>query len=73
MAWENTIAPFIETLGFVRDKNDQCVFYHPTTDMIVLLYVDDIYMDGMSEDVDIFLRSVEHKIRVPTHSSTQGE
>jgi hypothetical protein len=54
MAWENTIAPFIESLGFIRDKNDLCVFYHPTTDMIVLLYVDDIYMDGMSEDVDTF-------------------
>jgi hypothetical protein len=54
MKWENTIAPFIESLGFIRDKNDPCVFHHPTTDMIVLLYVDDIYMDGLSKDVDTF-------------------
>ena len=54
MEWEETIAPFIEELGFIRAKNDKCIFYHPDTGMIVLLYVDDIYMDGMAEDVEEF-------------------
>ena len=27
MEWEDTIAPFIESLGFTRAKNDACMFF----------------------------------------------
>ena len=45
MEWEDTIAPFIESLGFTRAKNDACIFFHKDTGMIVLLYVDDLTLD----------------------------
>jgi len=58
MEWEETIAPYIVSLGFIRAKNDACIFYHPVTDMIILLYVDDLYMDGVPEDVETFHQSL---------------
>ena len=50
--WEDTIAPWLEEMGFERGKNDKCVFYHPTRDLIVILYVDDCLIDGATEDAD---------------------
>jgi hypothetical protein len=54
MEWEDTIAPFIESLGFTRAKNDACIFFNKETGMIVLLYVDDLYVDGAPSDVMAF-------------------
>ena len=54
MNWEETIAPFIESLGFTRGENDRCIFFNKETGMIVLLYVDDLLLDGTEEDVDKF-------------------
>ena len=58
MEWEDTIAPFIESLGFTRAKNDACIFFHKDTGMIVLLYVDDLYLDGIPSDVMEFHRNL---------------
>ena len=58
MEWEDTIAPFIESLGFTRAKNDSCIFFHKETGMIVLLYVDDLYLDGIPSDVMEFHRNL---------------
>ena len=50
--WENTVAPWLVSLGFVRGDNEPSVFHHPERDLLVLLYVDDVLMDGFDEDVD---------------------
>ena len=52
--WEETIAPWIIEQGFERGCNDQCIFYNAEHDLVVLLYVDDILMDGEQEDIDWF-------------------
>ena len=52
--WENTIVPFLKSLGFERGENDRCAFYHPTWDLLILLYVDDILADGARDDIAHF-------------------
>ena len=49
---EDTIAPWIEEQGFDRGDNDPCVFYHPTKDLLVLLFVDDCLIDGEPDEVE---------------------
>jgi hypothetical protein len=56
----DTIAPFIESLSFTRAKNDACIFYRKETGMIVLLYVDHLYLDGMTSDGMKFYESLLH-------------
>ena len=51
--WEGTIAPWLMQQGFIRGDNEPCVYYHPSRDLLILLYVDDIQYDGASwEDVE---------------------
>ena len=35
--------------------NAPCIFYKPETDMVVLVYVDDMLLDGYEQDINIFL------------------
>ena len=49
--WENTIGPWFEEQGFTRGENERCIFYHPDRDLLVLLYVDDVYADGDEDDI----------------------
>ena len=49
--WENTIADWLQQVGFVRGENERSVFYHPTRDLLLLLYVDDCYLDGHDRDI----------------------
>ena len=50
--WEDTIAPWFETKGFVRGKNEQCAFLNGDRDLLVLLYVDDNLLDGEEAEVE---------------------
>lgn len=61
MLWEETVAPWIESLGFVRGKNEKSVFYHPHRDLIVLLYVDDCFADGDKEHIDWFFSELDKR------------
>ena len=49
--WEDTIAPWFEQQGMVRGANEPCVFHHPTRDLLIILYVDDVMFDGKEEDI----------------------
>ena len=49
--WENTIAPWLEAEGYVRGCNEPAVYYHPTQDVLLLKYVDDLMYDGEEDDV----------------------
>ena len=39
--WEDTIAPWFESMGFKRGENERSCFYHEGRDLLILLYVDD--------------------------------
>jgi hypothetical protein len=49
--WEDTIAPWFETEGFERGKNEPCAFLHEDRDLVALLYVDDNLIDAEEDDV----------------------
>ena len=36
--------------GLVRGHNEPCVFHHPGRDLVLVLYVDDLMVDGYRED-----------------------
>ena len=63
--WENTITPWLTDedqkdpeveppMGFTRGDNEPSVFYHEEKDLLVLLYVDDVLVDGEEADVKWF-------------------
>ena len=49
--WEDTIAPWFESMGFVRGENERSCFYHKERDLLIVLYVDDCLADGDAADV----------------------
>ena len=49
--WENTLSDWFESVGFRRGENEKSTFYHETRDLLVLTYVDDLFMDGDEDDV----------------------
>ena len=49
--WEDTIAPWYESIGYVRGDNEPCAFYDEASDALVLLYTDDNFMDADEEDI----------------------
>ena len=42
--WEETLAPFLESIGLKRGSNDKCIYTDSATGLRVLLYVDDLFM-----------------------------
>jgi hypothetical protein len=59
--WENTLFPWIKSLGFVQGDNEPCVFYLAECDLVVLVYVDDVLVDGEEEDVAWFFRQMDNR------------
>ena len=53
--WENTLVPWLESIGFDRGCNEPCVFHHRTRDLVALTWVDDVYADGDGPDFDWFM------------------
>ena len=53
--WENTLVPWLESIGFERGCNEPCVFHHRTRDLVALTWVDDVYADGDAPDFDWFM------------------
>ena len=50
--WEDTIAPWYEDIGYVRGDNEPCAFHDESSDALVLLYVDDNFMDVEEHDIE---------------------
>ena len=61
MLWEETVAPWIESLGFERGENERSVFYSAQRDLLVLLYVDDCLVDGDEEDIKWFFDELNER------------
>ena len=49
--WENTLAPYLESEGFERGKNDPCAFHHKLQDIVNILWVDDDLIDADEDGV----------------------
>jgi len=56
--WEDTLAPWIESIGFHRGQNEPAAFWHHTRDIVLLTFVDDLLIDGYQADIDWFLRKI---------------
>ena len=50
--WEDTLAPWFESMGFEQGENERSCFYHAERDLLVLLYVDDCLAYGDAADVE---------------------
>ena len=59
--WEATMAPWLIEQGFIRGENEQCVFYHPERDLLLLLYVDDCLLDGMESDIEWLNKQMDER------------
>ena len=53
--WEDTLAPWLVAQGFTRGDNEPCVFHRTSDDLTVLVYVDDLLVDGDDGCVQQFL------------------
>ena len=53
--WEGTLAPWLESQGFIRGEGDASIFHGPSDDLTILVYVDDLPCDGDDARVKQFL------------------
>ena len=51
----------MQELGFDRGENEPSIFYHPTRDLVILLYVDDVFLDGYEDDIQWFLDQLRER------------
>ena len=80
--WEQTIVPWLTSedgtrdlvsggFKFVRGDNEQCAFYHPDRDLLLLLYVDDLLCDGEEEEIQWFIARLKNRFKKIILKSTQ--
>ena len=62
--WEDTLAPWLESKGFVRGANEPSVFYRASDDLTVLVYVDDLLCDGDQASVEEFLTELSQRFDI---------
>ena len=54
--WEDTIAGWlVSDMKFQRGENEPCVYYHEDMDLLIIIYVDDLLIDGTQENVLRFI------------------
>ena len=61
--WEDTIAPWFESMGFKRGENERSCFYHEGMDLLILLYVDVCLADGDAADVKWIFFELEERFK----------
>ena len=57
--WEDTIAPWFESMGFKRGENERSCVYPEEKDLLILLYVADCLADGDAADVQWIFTELE--------------
>lgn len=62
--WEDTLAPWLESLGFKRGDNEPSIFYRSQDNMVILVYVDDLIADGDDASIDEFLTSLKARFEI---------
>jgi hypothetical protein len=61
--WEDTVAPWFESMGSNRVENERSCFYHEGRDLLILLYVDDCLADGDAADVEWIFFELEERFK----------
>jgi hypothetical protein len=62
LLWYKEISDFLISIGFVKNRFDQCVFYHPDNQLHIVIYVDDLFVTGHHQkDLDWLSASLEGK------------
>ena len=60
--WENTLHPWLVSVGFEQGKNEPCVFWHRERKLLVVSYSDDLLCRGRQEEADWFVTKVGGKV-----------
>ena len=76
--WETTFSTWLTTPeseggpGFQRGENEPSCYWHPRRDLLMVLYVDDQFVDGYKEDMDWYyaLLAKRFKIKPPVYLTT---
>jgi len=54
--WEDTIAGWlVNDMKFDRGENEPCVYYNSERDILIIIYVDDLLMDGAMKNIEWFI------------------
>ncbi len=56
--WYESIRKFMLNLGFTQGFNEPCVFVHPATRLIVVLFVDGVITRGLPDDTADFFETL---------------
>ena len=51
--WEDTIAPWYESIGYERGQNEPCAFLNTINDTLVLLWTDDNFIDAEEDEITL--------------------
>ena len=64
--WEITLNKFLlsDEVGFQQGKNEPCAFYHPTRDMCILTYCDDLLCRGKLSDIRWFFDKLGKRFNI---------
>ena len=59
------MAEFLEgsTMNFRRGMNEKCVYYHKQLDLVVIVYVDDLLVDGDEAAVKDFFEKLNARFQ----------
>ena len=73
MRWYQTLAPFVESLGYKQGKNDLCSFHHPQTKHRLVIHVDDLLTRGTREAQENFFTQLRERfdIKEPKYLSQE--
>ena len=58
--WYRTLATYLSSIGFQKCAREHCLFLHPQTEVIIMVYVDDIAIGGPSR---LLITAVVEKLR----------
>jgi len=61
--WFLTLTPFLRSLGFEQGCNDKCAFYNKKTRLRLLLYVDDLILDGSKAEINSFIQKLRLRFK----------
>ena len=62
--WQTTLAPWLVSQGFIQGDNEPCVFHRHDDDLLVLVYVDDLLLDGDEAVIRTFLDVLQRRFKI---------
>ena len=59
--WQNTLHPFLVSLGFIQGRNEPCAFFHPEKKIALLSYVDDLLLRSSLANSEWFYERLKER------------